>query len=328
MNYTDRSRSETFQRCPAKRFWGYGFEGRGIQANEPKAEKELGQALHIGIARLMKGYDIKSALFSSKRYLTKHLPGVDGIQAKLTCEGLLRAFDKIWLPKIFNRYMIVNVESEETFNLSDDLIFMSRPDAILEHKISGDLYLWSLKSTRKWDDRRAKEHLHDTQGVSEIPGVEVRLGRKIKGVHVFFMLTGRKIEGYPFSFYNRFTSVTVENPQKIVESLSISELEAFFHPEPVYFRNREELEEWQTETAEQECRIKVEQTISNGGQINVHWNSLFRKSLFPKHRHACHELGRCEFYKLCWENGDPSRGFSPREFNHPIEGKNFLKEKK
>ena len=56
-----------------------------------------------------------------------------------------------------------------------EIVFMSRPDALLLEKSSGQLYLQSFKTTSGWDVRRARDAEHDMQGLSEGVEVERRL---------------------------------------------------------------------------------------------------------------------------------------------------------
>src|SRR5580765_4359456 len=57
-----------------------------------------------------------------------------------------------------------------------ELLFMSRPDALLRHRQSNELYLLSYKTTGGWDIRKARDIEHDMQGLSEGVEVERRLG--------------------------------------------------------------------------------------------------------------------------------------------------------
>ena len=62
------------------------------------------------------------------------------------------------------------------FGDARDIVFMSRPDALLLERASGQLYLQSFKTTSGWDVRRARDAEHDMQGLSEGVEVERRLG--------------------------------------------------------------------------------------------------------------------------------------------------------
>jgi hypothetical protein len=57
-----------------------------------------------------------------------------------------------------------------------EIVFMSRPDALLLERSTGQLYLQSFKTTSGWDVRRARDAEHDMQGLSEGVEVERRLG--------------------------------------------------------------------------------------------------------------------------------------------------------
>lgn len=57
-----------------------------------------------------------------------------------------------------------------------DLMFMSRPDALLRERESNELYILSYKTAASWDIRKARDAEHDMQGLSEGVEVERRLG--------------------------------------------------------------------------------------------------------------------------------------------------------
>ena len=70
-----------------------------------------------------------------------------------------------------------------TSNNAMELYFMSRPDALLRHRQTNELYLLSYKTTGQWDTRKAKDIEHDMQGLSEGVEVEKRLGEWWRAVH-------------------------------------------------------------------------------------------------------------------------------------------------
>ena len=76
-------------------------------------------------------------------------------------------------------------------------MFMSRPDALLLEKSSGQLYLQSFKTTSGWDVRRARDAEHDMQGLSEGVEVERRLARWWELIHATSAESYRRCDVVP-----------------------------------------------------------------------------------------------------------------------------------
>jgi len=98
-------------------------------------------------------------------------------------EGLVRAWARRRLRPLLEQYEVLEVEREGEWRLGDvafawdveELWFMSRPDALLLDRTSGQLVLQSFKTASVLDTRRLKDAEHDMQGLSEAPEVERRL---------------------------------------------------------------------------------------------------------------------------------------------------------
>lgn len=104
-------------------------------------------------------------------------------------EGLVRAWARRGLPRLLEEYEVLEVEREGRWRLSDVALkndsgeyeeyllwFLSRPDALLRHRQTGDLALQSFKTTGQWDRRKEKDAQRDVQGLTEVVEVEQRLG--------------------------------------------------------------------------------------------------------------------------------------------------------
>jgi hypothetical protein len=113
-------------------------------------------------------------------------------QASLV-EALVRSYSRRRLRPLLEQFEVLEVEREGQWQLGDyevgrsqvgpinysdrgELWFMSRPDALLRERQSGELYLLSYKTTGSWDARKARDAEHDMQGLSEGVEVERRLG--------------------------------------------------------------------------------------------------------------------------------------------------------
>jgi hypothetical protein len=197
--FTDRSRQVTFQKCPRARFWSTEFGSWGLSPAVPDLDMELGKAQHVGIGALLEGKPIEEAVNAAAMALGTALAGFytqEIIQHYLDLsEGLLRAFAHVWLPKLQTKYAILCVEREITAQISTDIHQMARPDAVLGDRASGEIGVWSIKSTSFWDDLRELESKVDTQGLSETWAVERgEVAPKVAWVQMFVILTGDKEE--------------------------------------------------------------------------------------------------------------------------------------
>ena len=117
------------------------------------------------------------------------------LQAEQTAlvEGMVRAYARRRLRPLWEQFEVLEVEREGMWKLAEEMLdpvlkdiggllpdteiwFMSRPDAILLERESGQLYILSFKTTSSWDIRKGKDAEHDMQGLSEGVEVEKRLG--------------------------------------------------------------------------------------------------------------------------------------------------------
>jgi hypothetical protein len=110
-------------------------------------------------------------------------------QASLV-EGIVRAYARRRLQPLLAEFEVLEVEREGSWLLAHreddeeagvyegyDLVFMSRPDALLRSRADNSLYLLSYKTAASWDVRKARDAEHDAQGLSEGVEVEKRLAR-------------------------------------------------------------------------------------------------------------------------------------------------------
>jgi hypothetical protein len=107
-------------------------------------------------------------------------------------EAMIRAYSRRRLLPLLEEFEVLEVEREGEWLLSEwrsdsehlsglgdvfnKLWWMSRPDALLRHKVTNDLQIMSFKTTGAWDVRKERDALRDMQGLSEGVEVERRLG--------------------------------------------------------------------------------------------------------------------------------------------------------
>ena len=113
-------------------------------------------------------------------------------------EGTLRAYARRRLRPLLEQYEVLEVEREGEWQLASyngdgrnpwsmeephEIVFMSRPDALLRDRQSNQLVLLSYKTAASWDIRKAKDAEHDMQGMSEGIEIERRLGEWHRIIH-------------------------------------------------------------------------------------------------------------------------------------------------
>ena len=111
-------------------------------------------------------------------------------------EGMVRAYARRRLLPLLTEFEVLEVEREGEWELAHrdddveagvfegyDIVFMSRPDALLRSRADNSLYLLSYKTAASWDRRKELDAQHDAQGLSEGVEVERRLGEWWAAMH-------------------------------------------------------------------------------------------------------------------------------------------------
>lgn len=215
---TDRSRTLTYQRCNRARWLEYEYRGLGIRANALNVDQWTGICVHVGVNGLIEG---KSEDESVGLGLEKYWPEVkkyglwveDNIDASYVAneqaamvEALVRLYSRYCLPRIKERFWIVEAEREDITTLvhgedtlchcgdyfkdhgyssnhypvelmlgSPEILWQSRADALFLEKDTLDLYIHSLKTAKTWGQKDDDSARCDMQGLSEIWAVDNRL---------------------------------------------------------------------------------------------------------------------------------------------------------
>jgi hypothetical protein len=105
-------------------------------------------------------------------------------------------------------YRVLEVEEEDALLLGKyehwweqpgrqevEVWWLSRADALLEERTTKGLYPYSLKTAGKWELRKDRSSMTDMQGVSEAYCIEQRLGRKVLGVQMEYLIKGERKKG-------------------------------------------------------------------------------------------------------------------------------------
>lgn len=209
---TDRSRQIDYQECPRRRYLGYHYPtevGRiGVRRVAMVIPLATGIYTHLGLRDLLSGSGIESAVEHAVSEYWEEIerrgliisPGEDSAYAAdeqcAWVEGTLRAYEKVQLPDLLQEYDIVDVEKEIDIGLEEDLVMMTRRDALLRHRESGDLIIQSYKTAAQFDGRTQAQGEHDVQGLSEAYAHEVTQKTKVAGIRMEYLLKGVRRE-YP-----------------------------------------------------------------------------------------------------------------------------------
>lgn len=202
--FTDRSAIQEFRDCPRKRFLSRHFKKRGITPKEKSIPLTTGAEVHQGVQDIltavkMGGYKdpetLESAIVHAKVSYgamldAKGLRDVNTSLAKdftygeqrAQIEALLRVWHLRELPRLVDRFDIVSVEEDRLIPFGirvagKELFYQVKVDAILRDKQTKDYFVYSLKTTKRFDKRIEESYKVDMQGLSEIWGTQQNLDK-------------------------------------------------------------------------------------------------------------------------------------------------------
>ena len=165
MRFTDHSRTETDQTCPRARYWGYDYNGHGLNPIEKDINLTFGDAMAQAAEAIRHDQPVKA--------YGGPLPWA------ALYAGLTEAYrTRIW-PQWCKNYRLIATEVECTLPLSPDVTYMARPDAVVQ-RVSDDTYWYIQDKTSSlspdnfgsgWDKL---PELHATaKAVKHTPGYDI-----------------------------------------------------------------------------------------------------------------------------------------------------------
>ena len=170
MRYSDHTRTTTDWACPRARYWGYECEGIGVMPIEPDINLIFGQAIAVAAETIRQ---------------SRPLPVYSGpLPWAALYAGLTEAYaTRIW-PQWLQYSRLVATEAECTIALSPDVIYMARPDAVVERLSDHTFWYIQDKTTSQnpqnfvsgWDK---SAELHATA-----LAIQHTLGIEISGAYV------------------------------------------------------------------------------------------------------------------------------------------------
>lgn len=177
MYLCSRTSVEIFQECPRKRWWYSFYNGTGIVAARPAVALSTGVAEHVGVAALLRGAPPKDAITEMRNAYAQSWGDINALgpndlyhfyEQQALIIALLYAFCKRVLPEMLSRYEVLWVEQWMEHRLSDVVTFRGIPDAVLREKSTGDIYVFSLKTTARVDQGMPKRLAVDIQVMGEM----------------------------------------------------------------------------------------------------------------------------------------------------------------
>jgi hypothetical protein len=216
----DRSRTVTDWACPRKRYWNYEYAGRGIVPAGNPIELFLGTAVHDALATIAamtqteEGVDIDLVATTAQKQVYDTLlgPATDvetvafAAEQAALIEGMIRGFHKHVWPRLTAAYpVIIAIEQEITYTVSDGLVFMSKPDLVVADA-DGNWYYIEYKTTSSKKDNWTQSWSTAVQLHSTMRAIEQTLGTKPVGVIVQGLYKGYESygkQGSPFCYAYR-----------------------------------------------------------------------------------------------------------------------------
>lgn len=202
----DRSRLETYQRCPRRYYYNYVYKGLGLQQSKRPLPLAFGGSAHLGLEQILRGEGVDKGVAVALSEFELQARGRGLLlepnesafavyqEQSALLEALLRAWHLVRYPSFIEEYEVVDLEREEEWRAASDILFMARADGVLRQRATGDLYILSFKTTKQYDKKRSDEARSDIQGMSELVAVEERLGERVQGIQMEYLVKGRREE--------------------------------------------------------------------------------------------------------------------------------------
>lgn len=219
-----RSQMLLGQTCPKKREYAYHWQGRGVESTLLSEDLALGTAVHAGLEYLLRaenGDDDNNLRYYAAQtaYQSMLMQADAGLEmqqivgavdpqsetAQLLAEeqanlayALVWTFGRRRLASLLERYEVVEVEPEICWLLQDgkgwtqNIVMMSRPDAILRSRSDGRFWTVSWKTAKRFDGSYVERFESDVQSLTEGLAVQAKYGEAPAGTLYTYFLKGDK----------------------------------------------------------------------------------------------------------------------------------------
>ena len=224
----DRSRITVTEHCMRERYLGYHWGGVGLDRISLRLDLEVGKCTHAILADVL--FILNNHSFSEtllNQSINQHLNTFEadirqrGIELELAA-GYEQAEDgtvvlqpppieftlglyKCWIrnavtawtavrgPQFIQTYEVISIEQEEELLLADgQLLFLSRPDAVLKRHSDGELFILNFKTVGEPNQWWQEQWPLDMQTLTECLPIEARLGQRVSGVLIEGLVKGGK----------------------------------------------------------------------------------------------------------------------------------------
>lgn len=351
---TDRTRTTTDWTCARKRFLNYHVERTGVAHRDLKLELFLGIIIHDALAAIAFQHrgsgraDIDDIASKAGAAVLETLEdGTDFAREKATLvEGLLRGFHRHVWPRLMLRFpKIVAIEQEMQYEMADGMIFMSRPDLILESPEGEWVYI-EYKSTSSKKDEWINQWGAAVQVHSTIRAVEQTLGKApsqviVQGLYKGWMSYGKLaspiVYGYksagqpPFSkdrfsydyekgFFRTPVWALPGGIKKWIEEMPEDILSNQFPQTPPIFVKDDMIDAFFRQRVMRESEIRLAMQMM---EAQPEMSQAILDVTFPQKFEACNPgwgTG-CEYRAICFGNPEDLvlAGYEPREPHHDLE---------
>lgn len=180
MAFTDRSRIELDWTCPRARYYAYEWEGVGLAPMETPKELNFGLLMAEQTANIKQG----------KPWTTEKFVG----EEQKVANALLIGYETIVWPRFLRDYDLVSIEEEQPFQLTESIIYNSRPDAITRRKSDGTLWYGPEDKTTAYLDSLLN-YAGNVQLHATAKCIEHNKGERVAGCLVQGLYKGFEKEG-------------------------------------------------------------------------------------------------------------------------------------
>lgn len=198
--------------CARRRYLRYEHDGMGIVSPGRGEDLVIGGTIHEGLDLLFQGGTIDQSMEVAMDYYNSAPPMPDYIlpeqQEILKGDSLhlslafIYGFSYSYLPQLLEEYKVLEVEEEINWLLTEInppiggkryVVMMSRPDGVLQHQKSSDLWHMSHKSYNGvFNDMKIVQLDVDSQRMAECLAVRAKYGRPVAGTVYNYFLKGKK----------------------------------------------------------------------------------------------------------------------------------------
>lgn len=362
----DRSRVVTDWKCPRARYWGYEYGGKGIRKSSTSLELFTGITVHDCLATIATQHltsdgqvdieEIATLAFSAmKKQLLEANEGEVGAdefaneQACLT-EGMLRGFYKHVWPRLLAQYPTIRYIEQEVEYKHDGLVFMSKPDLVMENS-EGDWVYIEYKTTGTKKEEWINSWETAVQLHSAIKACEQTLGKapnmvQIVGLYKGYQSYGKQSSPFCYAYMKKGNPPFSEDQiayeykaglkrypvweleggvKKWVDDMPETVLANQFPMSPPIFVNEDMVNSFFEQRAIREGEIAYAAKNVDDIPLNILLNEVFPQ----KFDQCIPPYGRaCEFKKLCHGRCDDplKEGFDWRTPHHQLELEMFENE--